>query len=207
MMLNDLVNKISGFCENKKINSIPLYLIKDISDLDSTDLITKEQKYFLKSAFRLETDNFGFFPDKSFNLAGAIAIIKNSQEPRKSIIDQAAIISKKIPKKKWALRIIGNIEDKEISNFFLGWGLSFYQFNIDKTKNDAQSQSLCLNEIKKLLKNRLFEKGIAELKSIFLTRDLINLPPNYLTPKKYTEIIKTSLKPLLKKSLKVTKNK
>ena len=195
MMLNDLVNKISGFCENKKINSIPLYLIKDISDLDSTDLITKEQKYFLKSAFRLETDNFGFFPDKSFNLAGEIAIIKNSQEPRKSIIDQAAIISKKIPKKKWALRIIGNIEDKEISNFLLGWGLSFYQFNIDKTKNDAQSQSLCLNEIKKLIKKKLFEKSIAELKSIFLTRDLINLPPNYLTPKKYTEIIKTSLKP------------
>lgn len=194
MMLSNLDDQINGFCKNKKINSIPLYLVKDISDLDSSDLITNDQKKFLKSAFQLETDNFGFFPDINLNLAGAVAIIKSSKEPRKSIIDQSAAISKKIPKKKWALKIIGKFEDKEISDFILGWGLSFYKFEITKPKNNKPTQNLCLNEIQSLVNKKLLEKSIAELKSIFLTRDLINLPPNILTPQKYIEIVKTSLK-------------
>ena len=104
MMLSNLDDQINGFCKNKKINSIPLYLVKDISDLDSSDLITNDQKKFLKSAFQLENDNFGFFPDIDLNLAGAVAIIKSSKEPRKSIIDQSAAISKKIPKKKMGVK-------------------------------------------------------------------------------------------------------
>ena len=98
MMLINLDDPINGFCKNKEINSIPLYLVKDISDLESSDLITNEQKKFLKSAFQLEINNFGFFPDINLNLAGAVAIITSSKEPRKSIIDQSASISKKVPK-------------------------------------------------------------------------------------------------------------
>ena len=32
-------NELIGFCENKKNNSIPLYLIKDINSLKLTNLI------------------------------------------------------------------------------------------------------------------------------------------------------------------------
>ena len=46
MMLSNLDDQINGFCKNKKINSIQLYLVKDISDLYSSDLITNDQKKF-----------------------------------------------------------------------------------------------------------------------------------------------------------------
>ena len=194
-MFDNLDNEIIGFCNNIKINSTPLYIFKNIKSLNSTNLITNKQKHFLTSAFQLETDHFGFFPDENSNLAGAVAIIKNSSELRKSIIDQAAEISKKVPKRKWAVQNIDNIEEKEIYNFFLGWGLSFYQFKLDKPKIKSEVQTLCLNTIRTLINKDLHDRCIAELKGIFLTRDLINLPPNILTPKNYIEIIRKFLKP------------
>ena len=50
-----------GFCEDKNINSLPLYIFSDLNNFNSTDLVNVEQKRFLKSAFNLEKDNFGFF--------------------------------------------------------------------------------------------------------------------------------------------------
>ena len=49
--------KLLGFCENKKIKSLPLYIFSDLKYLDSTDLVNVEQKRFLKSAFDLEKDH------------------------------------------------------------------------------------------------------------------------------------------------------
>ena len=40
-----------------------------VEESKSSDLINEDQKKFLKSAFQLETDNFGFFPDINLNLA------------------------------------------------------------------------------------------------------------------------------------------
>ena len=105
-MLYSFDDKLLGFCENKKIKSLPLYIFNNLNELNSADLINVEQKRFLKSAFDLENDNLGFFPDKNGALAGAITIIKASKEPKKSIIDQAAKISKKLPAKKWATNFI-----------------------------------------------------------------------------------------------------
>ena len=46
--------KIIGFCDNKKIPSIPLYIIKDLKNINTNKLISAEQKTFLQSAFLLE---------------------------------------------------------------------------------------------------------------------------------------------------------
>ena len=187
--------KLIGFCENKKINSIPLYLIKDINSLKLTNLISEKQKIFLKSTFNLELENFGFFPDEDNHLGGAVAILTETIEPRKSIIDQAAKLSEKLPKKKWALECLDELNNQETYNFILGWGLSFYKFNI-KTNNKRSNinQTLCIKNIKDLIKENEFQKCCAELKGIFLARDLINLPPNILTPYNYEKIVKNCFK-------------
>ena len=188
-------NKLIGFCENKKINSIPLYLIKDINSLKLTSLISEKQKIFLKSTFNLELENFGFFPDEDNHLGGAVAIITETIEPRKSIIDQAAKLSEKLPKKKWALECLDELNNQETYNFILGWGLSFYKFNIKpNNKRSNINQTLCIKNIKDLIKENEFQKCCAELKGIFLARDLINLPPNILTPYNYEKIVKNCFK-------------
>ena len=187
--------KLIGFCENKKINSIPLYLIKDINSLKLTNLISEKQKIFLKSTFNLELENFGFFPDEDNHLGGAVAIITETIEPRKSIIDQAAKLSEKLPKKKWALECLDELNNQETYNFILGWGLSFYKFNIKpNNKRSNINQTLCIKNIKDLIKENEFQKCCAELKGIFLARDLINLPPNILTPYNYEKIVKNCFK-------------
>ena len=187
--------KLIGFCENKKINSIPLYLIKDINSLKLTSLISEKQKIFLKSTFNLELENFGFFPDEDNHLGGAVAIITETTEPRKSIIDQAAKLSEKLPKKKWALECLDELNNQETYNFILGWGLSFYKFNIKpNNKRSNINQTLCIKNIKDLIKENEFQKCCAELKGIFLARDLINLPPNILTPYNYEKIVKNCFK-------------
>ena len=187
--------KLIGFCENKKINSIPLYLIKDINSLKLTSLISEKQKIFLKSTFNLELENFGFFPDENNHLGGAVAIITETTEPRKSIIDQAAKLSEKLPKKKWALECLDELNNQETYNFILGWGLSFYKFNIKpNNKRSNINQTLCIKNIKDLIKENEFQKCCAELKGIFLARDLINLPPNILTPYNYEKIVKNCFK-------------
>jgi len=187
--------KLIGFCENNKINSIPLYLIKDINSLKLTSLISEKQKIFLKSTFNLELENFGFFPDEDNHLGGAVAIITETIEPRKSIIDQAAKLSEKLPKKKWALECLDELNNQETYNFILGWGLSFYKFNIKpNNKRSNINQTLCIKNIKDLIKENEFQKCCAELKGIFLARDLINLPPNILTPYNYEKIVKNCFK-------------
>ena len=42
---NEIIN---GFCENRKIRSIPLYLFNNIKNLNSTKLLSEKQKKFLK---------------------------------------------------------------------------------------------------------------------------------------------------------------
>ena len=85
-MLYSFDDKLLGFCENKKIESLPLYIFNNLNELNSADLINVEQKRFLKSAFDLENDNLGFFPDKNGALAGAITIIRVSKEPKKVLL-------------------------------------------------------------------------------------------------------------------------
>ena len=89
---NEILN---GFCENRKIKSIPLYLFNNIRSLNATKLISEKQKKFLNTSFALDTQHFGFFPDDKFTLGGAIAIIKKTCEPKESLIDQAAKLSQK----------------------------------------------------------------------------------------------------------------
>ena len=80
--------------------------------------------------YLLEKGFFGFFPDLNNNVGGAVAVIENSNQPRKSIIDQAAKLSSKLPIKKWTIKFIDKQTEEEIYDFLLGWGLSFYKFNI-----------------------------------------------------------------------------
>ena len=100
---NEILN---GFCENRKIKSIPLYLFNDIKSLNSTRIISEKQKKFLNTSFALDLQHFGFFPDEQFVLGGAIAIVKKSLEPKESLIDQAAKLSQKLPKRKWSVQFV-----------------------------------------------------------------------------------------------------
>ncbi len=186
---------LNGFCKNKKIKSVPLYIFKDIKSFNSTKLISEKQKNFLNSSFLSNLQNFGFFPDEQFDLGGAIAIVKKSHEPKKSLIDQAAKLSQKLPKKKWSLQFIDEFEHDEKLSFILGWGLSFYNFSIKKTdENFDEKQSLCLSQCKTMISKNSLEKCFAEIRGIFLARDLINLPPNILIPYNYEKIIKNTFK-------------
>ena len=187
--------KLLGFCANKNIYSIPLYIIKDLKSLISTKLISKKQKVFLNSAFDIQKGLIGFFPDDESQVGGAVALITNSLEPRKSLIDQAAKITSKLPNKKWSLQFIDILNDQEKYSFLLGWGLNFYRFNIkNKVKKNNINNYLCINQIHKIISNDKWQQCKAELKSIFFTRDLINLPSNILTPLNYEKIIRNSLK-------------
>ena len=47
---NEILN---GFCENRKIKSIPLYLFNDIKSLNSSKLISEKQKKFLMGPYPL----------------------------------------------------------------------------------------------------------------------------------------------------------
>ena len=137
----------------------------------------------------------GFFPNLDNTVGGAIVLIDQSNEPRKSIIDQVAKLSSKLPKKKWHIKFIDELNDDQIFNFLLGWGLGFYKFNITKKKEkNILNNTLCINQINRIIKNDKWKQCLAELKSIFLARDLINLPPNMLTPQNYEKIVKSCLK-------------
>ena len=195
MMVYNFKDVLDGFCENKKIKSIPLYLFKDIKSFNSTKLISKKQKKFLKSTFMLDLQHFGFFPDEQFALGGAIAIIKKSYEPKESLIDQAAKLSQILPKRKWGVKFVDEFENFDKFNFILGWGLSFYNFSIKKiVKNSKEKQALCLSQCRKEVSKNSLEKCFAEIQGICLARDLINLPPNILTPFNYEKVIKSLFK-------------
>ena len=109
-MVYNFNENLNGFCENKKIKSIPLYLFNDIKSLYSTKLISEKQKKFLNTSFVLETQHFGFFPDEQFALGGAIAIIKKTHEPKESLIDQAAKLAQSLPKRKWRIQFVDEFE-------------------------------------------------------------------------------------------------
>ena len=191
----DIDKEIIGFCSDKKISSIPLYIIKDLKKLETTTLISEKQKIFLNSAFSLKKEPMGFFPNLDNTVGGAIVLIDQSNQPRKSIIDQVAKLSSKLPKKKWHIKFIDELNDDQIFNFLLGWGLGFYKFNITKKKEkNILNNTLCINQINRIIKNDKWKQCLAELKSIFLARDLINLPPNMLTPQNYEKIVKSCLK-------------
>ena len=159
---NEILN---GFCENRKIKSIPLYLFNDIKSLNSTKLISEKQKKFLNTTFALDAQHLGFFPDEQFALGGAVAIIKKSQEPKGSLIDQAAKLSLKLPKRKWSIQFVDEFENSEKLNFILGWGLAFYNFSIKKiNKNSHTNQSLCLSQCRKEVSKNSLEKCFAEIR-------------------------------------------
>ena len=52
-MLYSFDKSLLGFCKNRKIKSLPLYIFSDLENLDYIDLINIEQKRFLKQAFDL----------------------------------------------------------------------------------------------------------------------------------------------------------
>ena len=160
---------LDGFCENRKIKSIPLYLFNDIKSLNSTKIISEKQKKFLNTSIAQHTHQLGYFPDEQ--------------------------LSQKLPKRKWSVQFVDEFENYEKLNFILGWGLAFYNFSIKKiNKSSHEKQSLCLSQCKKEISKTSLEKCFSEIRGIFLTRDLINLPPNILTPLNYEKIIKKLFK-------------
>ena len=81
-------------------------------------------------------------------------------------------------------------EEKIIKEFSYGFVLKSYTFEKYKTVKTSVSQSInfVLKNFEKIKKEYNYLNSVS--KGVYLTRDLISEPPNYLFPKKYVDIIK-----------------
>lgn len=110
-------------------------------------------------------------PDAAGNIDMAIGIVAAPY------IWDGAKLAKALPKSVWKPEIYAQcIDSEELAALALGWGLSAYQFDRyrDKAKPPA-NQLVCPETV-----------AISQLSGLlagtYLCRDLINLPPNHLTP-------------------------
>ncbi len=100
-----------------------------------------------------------------------------------------------------------NAEELEVSGFDLtlqmlfGLRLGSYEFDNYKTKPKKEKNEAKLQTVSVLTENgKKLTKDFAEFEmlaeSIFITRDLVNEPPNKLYPKTFADFIKKTLTPL-----------
>ncbi|MGB9731550.1 MULTISPECIES: leucyl aminopeptidase family protein [Calditerrivibrio] len=86
--------------------------------------------------------------------------------------------------------------------FLEGMLFACYNFDVYKSKRDERKELSVYLEDKVKLKNYFNSEKIGEInalyKSIFLARDLINMPPNDLTPQRFCEIATNELNKNLK---------
>lgn len=118
-------------------------------------------------------------------------------------------------------KVMKHIDKKEIDSIFLfpiegrnsksfnktelfleGILFGYYNFDIYKSKRDEKKELIVYMDDRVKLKNYFNTEKIGEInalyKSIFLARDLINMPPNELTPQRFCEIATTELNKNLK---------
>ncbi|ADR18970.1 leucyl aminopeptidase family protein [Calditerrivibrio nitroreducens] len=118
-------------------------------------------------------------------------------------------------------KVMKHIDKKEIDSIFLspiegrnsnsfnktelfleGMLFGYYNFDIYKSKRDEKKELIVYMDDRVKLKNYFNTEKIGEInalyKSIFLARDLINMPPNELTPQRFCEIATTELNKNLK---------
>ena len=184
--------EIKTFINNNSKRNSKLFIIKKIDDLKKIKVLSKYQLTQLKNSSKLNVKKPVLdLRDFNSDILVSIALLQPSNEFRASTIDQAANIALRLEEKKWDTIFLSNFNKDDIYNFLLGWGLSFYNFNISKIK--SSNKYLNVNSISTINKD-LIEDCKVELESIFMSRDLINLPSNYLNPEKYENEIKKIFK-------------
>ena len=175
----------------KKNNSI-LHIANDLNQLIKQKMINQKEKIILEQNINFKKNGSVFtLPDFSKNTLKSIAISKPSKTHRKSTIDQAAIIFSKLNNQIWDITFPSNFTNDDIYDFLIGWGLSSYKFVI-KT-NQKNHKFLNLKNFKKLPTN-FINNLKSEIDGVFLARNLINLPGNFLNPKEYERQIKNIFK-------------
>ena len=165
--------EIKTFINNNSKRNSKLFIIKKIEDLKEAKILSNYQLSQLKKSSKLNVKK-PVLDLKNFNsdILVSIALLQPSSEYRASTIDQAANIALKLEEKKWDTIFLSNYNSDDIYNFLLGWGLSFYNFNISKV--NSSKKYLNINSIG-IIDKKLVEYCKVELESIFISRDLTNL--------------------------------
>ena len=175
------------FCEkNFSFNSKKLsFLDIDNKEINSILLKNKDEDYFVFNYYSLR-------PKK---------IIFINQKDKKRDYENQNIGGKVISEIKSAkeINVIFSNESKSLEdyyfNFFLGCFLKKYSFTKYKTifkknENTKKITNLLITSSNKIFFNKIINNVENIINGVFLTRDLVSEPPNYLNPEKFVSEIK-----------------
>ena len=172
--------------KNNKLNSI-LYVVENYSEFLQKNTINESKKKYFKKAIKNNTQlDIIYISEITDDIFEAVLLLKPSKIHRKSTIDQAAKAAKYIHNTTWNVNFSPKFNNEVIYDFLFGWGLSFYKFTIEKIKDNIKYLNLKSLEKFPL---KLIEKCKSELTGIYIARNLINLPPNFLNPSEYEKQI------------------
>ena len=175
------------FCEkNFLFNSKKLsFLDINNKEINSILLKNKDEDYFVFNYHSLR-------PKK---------IIFINQKDKKDNFENQNIGGKVISEIKSAkeINVIFSNESKTLEdyyfNFFLGCFLKKYSFKKYKTifkknENAKEITNLLITSLNKIFFNKIINNVENIINGVFLTRDLVSEPPNYLNPEKFVSEIK-----------------
>jgi leucyl aminopeptidase len=175
------------FCEkNFSFNSKKLsFLDINNKEINSILLKNKDEDYFVFNYHNLR-------PKK---------IIFINQKDKKEDFENQNIGGKVINEIKSAkeINVIFSNESKTLEdyyfNFFLGCFLKKYSFKKYKTifkkdENTKEITNLLITSSNKIFFNKIINNVENIINGVFLTRDLVSEPPNYLNPEKFVSEIK-----------------
>ncbi len=187
----EIKSKIFNFNTQPSVRFANLFIVKNINELLDQNLINKKQNQFILNNLNYKKHNHPFYlSTENGDQLTIFSILRTSKKYRESTIDNAAKISSKLPKNFWNIYISSSFSNEEKYDFFLGWGLSFYHYKIQK---NVLIPNLRINNLRNFPR-KMINNCEKELLGIFLARDLINCPSNYLNPDEYEKIIKKIFK-------------
>ena len=155
-----------------------------------------------ENEFKPEKGNFLLLPNKTGNVEAALLIISeqtssnlNNGDKLLDVYDweniwQIANVAKKCPSGVWKIESYNKILQKD--QFYLGWGLAQYKYDFPESKYKAQPKQNKSNKKEKRKLAKLYAPGseniTALIRGIYLCRDLINLPANFLNTTQLADI-------------------
>ena len=131
----DLNKKNETFVKKSSRNNSKLYLVNNLNDLLSSKLFSEKQLKNFKINYKFNSDKpiINLFDFDQKNLI-TIAYLNSNKNFRESTIDQSAKICNLLEDRVWDLNILSQYNENDIYEFLLGWGLSFYKFQVLKKK-------------------------------------------------------------------------
>ena len=175
------------FCEkNFSFNSKKLsFLDIDNKEINSILLKNKDEDYFVFNYHSLRPKKIIFINQKN-----------NNHDFENQNIGGKVISEIKSAKE---INVIFSNESKSLEdyyfNFFLGCFLKKYSFTKYKTifkknENTKEITNLLITSSNKIFFNKIINNVKNIINGVFLTRDLVSEPPNYLNPEKFVSEIK-----------------